>query len=141
MKHYEDPQQTVLRAAVIPYLLIGIVSAIAWGLAKGGHALVGVAVAFGIVGLFFGSGFYIEKRVRDAHPMAAMSAAMASFAIKFMLLGGFLIGFRNTDAFDVNAFGITAIALAAGWLGGEVRAFTKARFFYTDAGAKSSGND
>ena len=66
---------------------------------------------------------------------------MSGFAIKFMLLAIFLIVLRNTDAFDANAFGISAVCLALAWLTGEVRGFTKARFLYTDAGAKSMDED
>lgn len=141
MKHYDDPQQTVVRAALIPYAIIAVISFVAWSVAKGKDAAVGVVVATVLVGLFFGSGFVIEKRVRELHPMAVMGAAMAGFAIKFMLLGTLLLVFRNTSLFDTNAFGITAIALSIGWLGGEVIAFTKARFLYTDAGAKSPSDD
>lgn len=130
MKHYDDPQETVLRAAALPFAVIAVGSLIGWSIAKGGDAAIGVTVATVIVGLFFYSGFYIEKRVREVHPIAAMSAAMASFTLKFVVLGGLLIAFRDTDLFDRDAFGITAIALTIGWLVGEVRAFTKARFLY-----------
>ncbi len=139
MKHYDDPQDTVLRGALVPFGVISVASLIGWSIGKGGHAAIGVAVAIALVGLFFYSGFYIEKRVREVHPMAAMGAAMASFALKFLVLGGLLVALRDTDLFDTDAFGITAIALAIGWLGGEVRAFTKARFLYvlTDAASTS----
>lgn len=134
------PQTMVLRSALIPFGVLAVPLLVGWSIAKGRDGALGAGLAAVIVAVFFGSGFYVERKVRTADPMVVMSVAMAGFAIKFFALAVILIALRNTNAFDPTAFASTAIGLAVAWLAGEVRAFVKGQFYYTDAGGKSPGS-
>ena len=59
-----------------------------------------------------------------------MALAMFSYFTKLLLIAGFLLLVtRLTDEADVDrtSFGLSALVIAVGWLGGEVRAFFKLR--------------
>ena len=135
---HPHPQQIALKGALIPYAVVAVIFVVAWSATRGADGALGAGLATVLVGVFFGSGFYLERKVRTADPMVVMAVAMAGFAIKFMGLAGILVALRGTDLFDPTAFASTSISLAVAWLAGEVRAFTKGQFFYTDPGAKST---
>lgn len=135
---HPHPQQIALKGALIPFGVAAVPLLIGWTIARGADGGLGALLATAIVAVFFGSGFYLERKVRTADPMVVMALAMAGFAIKFMGLAGILVALRGTNLFDTTAFASTAIILAVAWLAGEVRAFTKGQFFYTDAGDKST---
>jgi hypothetical protein len=62
--------------------------------------------------------------------MITMALAMFSYFAKVIVMGVFLLlitRLTSPSTVDRTSFGVSAIAIAIGWLGGEIRAFFKLR--------------
>ncbi len=116
--------------------------------AAGGHiALVICVVVFGLVGglaggvssalagiltiAFFTIGQAVQVIVADADPRTVLAAALASYIGRVVGLGALLAAaLANADrltAMDPTAVAVTTIAVVLGWLGMEIRAFSRLR--------------
>lgn len=116
----------MLRGAIFPTMIVGITCISLFALLKGLHGLYGALVAQFVVIIFFLVHLLISKLSRNLDPMATMALAMFSYFAKVMVMGGFLLiltRFTSREVIDRTSFGITALALTAAWLGGEIRGY------------------
>ena len=90
----------------------------------------GALMASATVIIFFSIHLIINQLSKNLDPIAVMSLAMFSYFAKILFMGAFLvIVTKTTTPENVNrpAFAVTALAITAAWLGGEIRAFLKLR--------------
>jgi hypothetical protein len=81
-----------------------------------------------IVVLFFSVHLGISAISKSLDPIATMALAMFSYFAKVMGMGAFLLiitKFTSPATVSRPAFAITALAITAAWLAGEIRAFLK----------------
>jgi ATP synthase protein I len=74
--------------------------------------------------------------VRDAAPEMFMAVAMSVYATKVGVVGALVFWLRDETWLSATAFAVTAIACAATWLAGQVRAFTRMRLPVSDPHAR-----
>ena len=123
-------EELMLRGALIPTLVVGIISVGFFTWQKGSSGLLGALLAELVVILFFLVHILVSKISRNLDPMATMAIAMFSYFAKVLLMGAALIAiskFTDPETINRSAFGISAISLTFAWLGGEIRAYFKLR--------------
>ena len=125
-----ESNKAMWRGALIPSIALSLLSIIASTVLRGTPGLFGSALASFTVVIFFSVSLLVARLTKSADPIATMALAMFSYFTKLLLIAGFLLLVtRLTDEADVDrtSFGLSALVIAAGWLGGEVRAFFKLR--------------
>ena len=126
----EDANRMMWRGALLPSILVTVISAIISWFANGTSGLLGALLASITVVIFFSVSMFVAKMTKGANPIATMALAMFSYFTKLLVMALFLLAVtRLTDpeTVDRRAFGVSALAIAFAWLGGEVRAFLRLR--------------
>ena len=120
----------LLRGAVIPTAITGIISIVASSVIVGLPGFYGAFLAQFIVVIFFAVTLWVSKLSKDLDPLSTMGLALFSYTTKLLLVGVFLWALTNyTDREAINrtSFGVAAILLSLSWLGGEIASYTKLR--------------
>jgi hypothetical protein len=123
-------ERDMWRGALIPAIAITLICNIGSILIRHTPGLWGSLTASATVLIFFSVHLVINQIAKDLDPMATMALAMFSYFAKVFLMGAFLIIVTKTSSpatIDRPAFAVTALAITAAWLGGEIRAFLKLR--------------
>ncbi len=121
-------ERQLLRGALIPTLIVGLISVIASTFLKGFSGFVGAILAQAIVLIFFAAHLVVARLTRDADPMTTMALAMASYFVKLFIFGGFLLLVTKlvpVENCNRTTFGISAILATFAWLGGEIATYLK----------------
>jgi ATP synthase protein I len=119
-------ERALLRGAVIPTLIVALISIALSTWIKGSAGLVGSLLAQFVVIIFFATNIGTARLTRDLDPVMTMSIAMFSYMAKVLLLGAFLFlvtTFISEAACDRKAFALSALAATFAWLGGEIKAY------------------
>jgi hypothetical protein len=114
------------RGALTPSITVSLIAILISALMKGTSGFWGASLAMFTVFIFFSVSMMVSRLTKDANPITTMALAMLSYFSKLFLMALFLILItRLTEPGTVNrsAFGISALAIAIAWLGGEIRAF------------------
>ena len=126
----QDPNKEMMKGALIPSLVVGVIALIVATWVKGNSGLYGALLAQLVVLVFFLVNIGVASMTKNVDPIATMAFAMFSYFSKILILGAmmFAIGKFTNDS-DINrmSFGLSAIALTFAWLGGEIRAYLKLR--------------
>lgn len=118
------------RGALLPALLVSVIAILISFVLEGAPGFWGSLLATFTVLIFFSVSMLISRLTKDANPMTTMALAMLSYFTKLISMAIFLILVtRLTEPATVHriAFGISALAIAIAWLGGEIRAFFRLR--------------
>lgn len=118
------------RGALIPSLVVTLLAAIISTILYSSSGLLAAILASFTVVIFFSVSLLVGKLTTDVNPIATMALALFSYFTKLFIMALFLIAVtRLTEPESVHrgAFGVSALAIAFAWLGGEVRAFLKLR--------------
>jgi len=121
-------ERDLLRGALIPSLVVGVIAIIVSTIFQGSSGLMGALLAQLVVVMYFAVHIGVSKISRNLDPMSTMALALFSYFAKFILLGAFLYlltRMTSRESIDRGAFGITAITLTFTWLGGEIRSYLK----------------
>jgi len=125
----ENSSETMMwRGALLPSLVVTVICVAGSIAIKKGPGAWGSLLASLIVLLFFSVHLGISAISKNLDPIATMALAMFSYFAKVMVMGVFLlIVTKFTSPATVNrvAFAVTALAITAAWLAGEIRAFLK----------------
>ena len=119
-------ERALLRGAVIPTIVIGVISIALSTWLKGSAGLIGALLAQFVVAIFFAANIGVARLSRDLDPVMTMSLAMFSYMAKVLMLGVFLwliTTFVSADTCDRKAFALSAVAATFAWLGGEIKAY------------------
>lgn len=125
-----NSNNSMWRGALLPALIVTLVSAIVSFATVGVSGLIGALLAAVTVVIFFSVSLLVARFTKDANPIATMALAMFSYFTKLFLMAIFLIvvtRLTEPETVDRRAFGISALAISFAWLGGEVRAFLRLR--------------
>ena len=80
-----------------------------------------------MVAVFFGLGFWALMRLTQDKPQLVMMAGMLVYAVQILLIGVFIVVFKNTTLFNGKAFALTLLVTALAWVGGQVASHIQAR--------------
>jgi fructose-specific phosphotransferase system IIC component len=119
-------ERALLRGALIPTVIVGVISIALSLWLKGSAGFVGALLAQFVVLIFFAANIGVARISRDLDPVMTMSLAMFSYMAKVLLLGVFLwliTTFIPAETCDRKAFALAAVAATFAWLGGEIKAY------------------
>jgi Na+/phosphate symporter len=120
----------MLRGALIPTVLTGVVSIVASFALAGLPGLYGAFLAQFIVVIFFAVTLWVSKLSKNLDPLSTMGLALFSYTTKLLLIGVFLwvlTTYTDREAINRTSFGVAAILLSLSWLGGEIASYMKLR--------------
>ena len=132
----DDPYSAMLRGALVPTLVVGVVC-VGVSLTAGTPGLVGSLLAVVVVVASFSSSLLVMRRTARSNPNSVMAAALLTYTTKVGVLGLLLILLADARWLSGPAFGGTALACAVVWLGFEMRAYSRMRtLVYDDGGGQ-----
>lgn len=123
---------SILRAALIPTVVVGVLAVVVAAFVGGGTAALGAALGVLVVVVFFAVGLVVVGRASRVSAYAAMNAAILTYLVKIGVLFAFIVAFKDTTLFDTKAFGLTIVVCTLVWTGFEVRGFTRLQILYVD---------
>jgi ATP synthase protein I len=123
---------SILRAALIPTVVVGVLAVVVAAFVGGGKAALGAAIGVLVVVVFFTVGLVVVGRASRVSAYAAMNAAILTYLVKIGVLFAFIVAFKDTTLFDTKAFGLTIVVCTLVWTGFEVRGFTRLQILYVD---------
>jgi ATP synthase protein I len=128
MSNQKSNESQLLRGAILPTLIVGVIAIAIFSILRGLSGFYGALLAQFIVAIYFVVHILVSRLTRDLDPISTMAMAMTSYFAKLVLLGLFLwaLGkFTDREVIDRLSFGISACAITAAWLGGEVASYFK----------------
>ena len=146
MSNAQEPsnEMQLLRGAVKPTAITGLVSIVASAIFAGLPGFYGAFLAQFIVVIFFTVTLGVSKLSKDLDPLSTMGLALFSYTTKLLLVGLFLFAITNfTERQTINrtSFGVAAILLTLSWLGGEIASYMKLRIHLPLPGSSTSTSD
>lgn len=122
----------ILRGAAIIAAPVGVASIVASAVLAGEKGLVGGLMAVVVVGIFFAFGSWALMTMTAERPQVAMAAGMLVYAVQILMIGVFIVVFKDTSLFNGKAFGLSLLATALSWVGGQVKQSLTSRMLYVD---------
>ena len=124
----QSNESQLLRGAVKPTLIVGVIAIIVFTAMRGLAGFYGALLAQFIVAIYFIVHILVSRLTRNLDPISTMAMALFSYFAKLFFLGLFLWAlakFTPRESIDRASFGVSAVALTAAWLGGEIRSYLK----------------
>ena len=128
MSEDKSNESQLLRGAVRPTLMVGVVAVALFSALRGLSGFYGAVLAQFIVAIYFVVHILVSRLTRNLDPISTMAMALFSYFAKLFFLGLFLWAlakYTDRDAIDRLSFGVAACALTVAWLGGEVASYLK----------------
>jgi ATP synthase protein I len=122
----------ILRGAASAAVPVGVVAVLVSALVAGEKGLIGGLVGVAVVAVFFGGGFAALMRLTRDRPQVLMLAGMLIYTVQILLVGVFIIVFRNTTLFNPRAFALTLLVTALAWVGGQVVYTMRTKMLYVE---------
>ncbi|HEX2176935.1 MAG TPA: hypothetical protein VHG70_13585 [Nocardioidaceae bacterium] len=126
-----DTAAAMLRAALVPTLVVGAGAAVVAGLVAGPLGVGGALVGAALVVVFFGLGLVVLARCAGIDPALTLVIALGLYVAKVVLIGGAFVAMDTTGVLrgfaDHVALGLTAIACTLTWTVGETVGAVRAR--------------
>ncbi|MFC5832351.1 hypothetical protein [Nonomuraea insulae] len=129
----------VLKSAAIPTALVGLVAVVVALLVAGGKGALGAVIGTLLVGVFFSVSVVAVSYAARISPQMMAIAAMGSYLVKIVAIMIVLVSFRDTTAWNNQAFAWAVVVCTLVWTGFEVRAFVKTKMLYVDPEANVPG--
>jgi ATP synthase protein I len=134
------PFAVMLRGALVPASVAGLLTVLVLVAARGVDALAGGVLGLAVSVLFYASGmFMLSRLVRSASPHAFFAVAMAVYLGQVLALLVFILVFRDAAWVDGFALGVTALVVTIVWQAFAMRALRRARLPIYDEAATGSG--
>lgn len=140
----QSNEMQLLRGAVKPTVITGLISVIASSIFAGLPGFYGALLAQFIVVIFFAVTLGVSKLSKDLDPLSTMGLALFSYTTKLFFVGLFLwaiTNFTERDTINRTSFGVAAILLTLSWLGGEIASYMKLRIHLPLPDTSSSNSD
>ncbi len=122
----------MLRGGIVPAAAVGVVAIVVFAVVQGGLGAAGAGLATSVVLVSTVSTLVVLRMLAGMDPRVVLMGALVAYFFKVMLLGIFLVLFRNADWLSPMAFAITAILVSLAGTTGEIIAFTRVRTYIYD---------
>ena len=130
----------MLRGALLPSLLAGLLTVVVLVGVRGGDALAGALIGLVVALGFFASGMFLLSRlVRTANPQAFFAVAMAVYLGQVIALLLVIIAFKDADWVDGVALGVVAFVVTIVWQVFAMVALRRARVLVYDEPPSTPG--
>lgn len=128
----DDPYLAMLRGALWPTLIAGVICVAASWFLAGGPGLAGSLIAMVTVIVFFAASLVVMGRTAKIAPINVMAVALLTYVTKVGILGLLFLLLKDATWMSDRAFAITAVACAAVWMPAEIWGYTRARTLVYD---------
>ena len=136
--HAGAPFGAMLRGALLPSVVAGLVTVVALVAVRGLDALAGALIGLVVSVAFFASGMFLLSRlVRSASPHAFVAVAMTVYLGQVIVLLLVIIAFKNADWVDGVALGLVALVVTLVWQVFAMIALRRARTLVYDEPAST----
>jgi hypothetical protein len=122
----------ILKGAAVIAAPVGLVATVVSAVLAGDRGLTGGLVALAVVTVFFGLGSWALMWITQDKPQVVMTAGMLVYTVQILLIGIFVIAFKDTTLFSGRAFALVLLFTALAWVGGQIRESLTARMLYVD---------
>ena len=123
-----NPERDLIKGALIPSCVVGIIGVAIATLVRGQSGFYAAVLAQLVVVMYFTVHLVVSSISRKLDPLSTFALAIFSYFAKFALLGlglWLISRFTSRETIDRASFGLVALALTFAWLGGEIRSFLK----------------
>src|SRR3954467_10647980 len=93
----------ILRGAALAAAPVGVVATVVSAVLAGEKGLVGGLVAIAVVAVFFAFGSWVLMTMTEDRPQIAMAAGMLVYALQILMIGIFVVVFKDTTLFNGKA--------------------------------------
>lgn len=124
--------RVVLRASVIPTVVVGILAVVVAYLAKGGNGALAAALGAAIVVLFFASGQYVLGRILSSNPQLVLSAGLLLYLTQIAVLFVLIALLKDATWLDPKVFAITVVVCTLTFTGMAVLATQRTKVLYVE---------
>lgn len=121
------PFASMLRGALLPTLVLDVVVVAVAGVLAGGPAALAATLAAAVVTAFYAVGLSVMARLAGGSPVAFLAAALAVYLGQVLFLAVVVIALAGASWLHGTAFALAALAVALGWQGFQILAFTRMR--------------
>ena len=132
------PLAPLLRAAVLPSLVVGTACAVAGAATAGADALAGALLGTALVVGFFWAGQATLEAVRSVGPALFLVVALLTYTLQVVVLLAVFASFRRNETWSehvsTTALGITVIVCTGVWSVGVIVASRQQRVPIYDVG-------
>ena len=128
MSEDKSNESQLLRGAVKPTLIVGVIAIALFTALRGLAGFYGSLLAQFIVAIYFVVHILVSRLTRNLDPISTMAMALFSYFAKLFFLGLFLWAlarYTDREVIDRLSFGVAACALTIAWLSGEVASYLK----------------
>jgi ATP synthase protein I len=122
----------ILRGAVIPTGLAGLIAIAVGLLAAGGKGALGSAIGVALVLVFFTLGMLVVSYVTRLSQQLVMAAGLFGYLVKLIAVFALVVSLNHVTVWNAHAFGWTVLALTIVWLAAEVNATVNAKSPYAE---------
>jgi ATP synthase protein I len=122
----------ILRGSALVAAPVGAAATVLSAVFAGEKGLLGGLVAVAVVAVFFAFGSWALMTMTAERPQIAMAAGMLVYAVQILMIGIFVVAFKDTSLFNGKAFGLSLLATALSWVGGQVKQSLTSRMLYVD---------
>ncbi|HYN68422.1 MAG TPA: hypothetical protein VES93_16185 [Ornithinibacter sp.] len=130
----------MLRGALLPSVLAGLLTVVVLVVVRGGDALAGALIGLVVSVGFFASGMFLLSRlVRDASPHAFFAVAMAVYFGQVIALLLVILAFKDAEWVDGVALGLVALVVTLVWQVFAMIALRRARIPVYDEPSERPG--
>lgn len=131
--HAGAPFGAMLRGALLPSLVAGLVAVVVVVVWRGTDALAGALIGLVVSIGFFASGMFLLSRlVRSANPQAFFAVAMSVYLGQVIALLLVIMAFKDATWVDGVALGVVALVVTIVWQGAAMLALRRARVLVYD---------
>ena len=127
-----DPYGAMMRGGLVPATAVGLVAIAVFSVVQGRLGAAGSVLATLVVLVSTVSTLVVLRSMAGLDPRVVLMGALVAYFFKVMLLGIFLVLFRNADWLSPLAFAVTAIGVSLAGTIGEIVAFTRVKTFIYD---------
>jgi ATP synthase protein I len=128
----QDPYRAMLLGGSLPAAVVAVVAVVVFAVLDGGLGAAGAVTAALLVGVTFAASTLVLQKVRHLEPVIVLGIAMVGYMTVVLLLGLFLVLFKDATWLSPVAFAISACAVSLAWTAGQIWAFTRVRTLLFD---------
>jgi ATP synthase protein I len=124
--------RAVLRAALIPTLVVGVIAVIAGFALRGTAGGVAAILALVIVVGFFASGQYVLGRILSSNPQLMLSGGLLLYLTQILVLFVLIALLRDATWLDPRVFAAVVVVLTLVWTTAAVLASLRTKVLYVE---------
>ena len=122
----------ILRGAVVPTLVVGVVAIVLGAVLKGGNGALGAALgAVVAVGFFAGGQWGIDK-VLKGNPDLALGGALVVYLTQIIVLFLLIALLKDATWLDGKVFAVTILACTLTWVAASAWAWSRTKTLYVE---------